>query len=176
MDPDLTLAKAKKLVRQREAVHEQQALLKVDPIVETSIDSRYPSDRSLHSRVRDFVLNTDQLTPSENHHHAAQGKCSRRERGPHSRQQCPAREAQCHNCKKKGHYSSQCFHKSVADVTTAPETDAMDYDVAYLNGVETKDSTAWNCKVLLNDQEVLFKTVTGAEVTVIAEDVWKALG
>jgi hypothetical protein len=27
-----------------------------------------PSDRSLHSRVRDLVLNTDQLTPSENRH------------------------------------------------------------------------------------------------------------
>lgn len=39
MDPDLTLEKAKKLVMQREAVHEQQALLKVDPKVETSIDS-----------------------------------------------------------------------------------------------------------------------------------------
>ena len=43
----------------------------------------------------------------------------------------------------------------------------MDYNVAYLNGVETKDSTAWNCdsEVLLNNQEVLFKVDTGAEVT-----------
>ena len=52
----------------------------------------------------------------------------------------------------------------------------MDYDIAYLNGVETNDSTVWNCKVLLNDQEVLFKVDTGAKVTVIADDVWKALG
>ena len=34
-------------------------------------------------------------------------------KGPHSRQVCPAKDAVCITCKKKGHYSSQCFcHES----------------------------------------------------------------
>ena len=90
MDAELTLEKAKTLVRQREAVQEQQ-----------------------------IVLQTDQ-TPAKQLQ-PAQGKCSRCGRGPHPRQQCPAREAECHNCKKKGHYSAQCFHKSVAEVVTPME-------------------------------------------------------
>ena len=33
-------------------------------------------------------------------------KCSRCSKTPwHNRQQCPAREAQCHKCQKTGHYS-----------------------------------------------------------------------
>ena len=44
-------------------------------------------------------------------------KCTRCGREPHARNSCPAKEAICHTCKKRGHYSSQCFKKlSVADI------------------------------------------------------------
>lgn len=39
LDPDLTLEKAKTLVREREAVHEQQALLRSGPKQELAVDS-----------------------------------------------------------------------------------------------------------------------------------------
>ena len=80
MDPDLTLRKAKKLVRQREAVHEQQALLKVDPKVETLIDSlrQKPSFKSKGSRSQHGSAHTQRKPPP------AQGKCSRCGRGPYS--------------------------------------------------------------------------------------------
>ena len=105
-----------------------------------------------------------------------QSKCSPCDIGPHTRQQCPARDAECHNCKRKGHYSAQCFCKAVAEVTIPPELDVTDYyDVAYLNPVSAGQTTMWNCTVQLNDHEVPFKVDTGAEVTVISEDQWKSL-
>ena len=110
MDPELTLEKAKTLVRQREAVQEQQSLLQHGQKVDKSIDSlhRTPPFRGKGSQRRCPPVTARQPQ-------SAQGKCTCCGRGPHSRQQCPARDAECHTCKKKGHYSAQCFHKSVAD-------------------------------------------------------------
>ena len=172
MDAGLNLEKAKTLVRQREAVQEQQILLKHGQKEDKSIDflrQRVPSKGKVPPRNRSQA---PARKPQQ-----TQSKCSRCGRGPHSRQQCPARDAECHNCKKKGHYSAQCFHKAVADVTIPLESDVTDYyDVAYLNPVSAGQTTMWNCTVRLNDHEVPFKVSTGAEVTVISEDQWKSLG
>ena len=171
MDADLTLEKAKKLVRQREAVHEQQILLKTGQQEDKSVDfvqqnTVFGSKAPQRKRSQAPVRKPEQKA----------SKCSRCGRGPHSRQQCPARDAECHNCGKKGHYSAQCFKKSVSDVTIPHEPEVSDYDMAYLNTVGSSNTTTWNCTVLLNDHEVPFKVDTGAEVTVISEDSWKSLG
>ena len=171
MDADLTLEKAKTLVRQREAVHEQQVLLKAGQNEDKLIDfirkkTAFRGKAPQRNRSQAPIRKPEQK----------QSKCSRCGRGPLSRQQCPARDAECHHCKKKGHYSAQRFKKSIADVTTPHESQVSDYDMAYLNTVGSSQTTSWNCTVLLNDQEVPFKVDTGAEVTVISEDSWKSLG
>ena len=62
-----------------------------------------------------------------------------------------------------------------ANVTAEEETDL--YDMAYLNTVlDSEKDTTWSCTVLLNDQEVKFKLDTGADVTVISDDLWTSLG
>ena len=99
-------------------------------------------------------------------------KCTRCGKGPHSRQTCPARDAVCHTCQKKGHYRSQCFSRSVANVVTP----SLQYDEEekgfYLNTVVSKSqSKSWNNKVLVDGKEVTFKVDTGAEVTVLAENI-----
>ena len=105
---------------------------------------------------------------------SAQGKCSHYGHGPHSRQQCPARDTECHTCKKKEHYSAQCFHKLVADV--AMEPDATDhYNMVYLNTIGADQATTWNCTISVNGHEVPFKVDTGAEMTVISKDLWTSL-
>ena len=136
MDPELTLEKAKTLVRQREAVQKQQSLLQHGPKVDKVIDSLHKTlpfkgKGSHRGRRPPTTARQPQL---------AQGKCSRCGHGPHSRQQCPARDAECHTCHKKGHYSAQCFHKSVADV-------ADHYDRAYLNTIGADQATMWNCTI-----------------------------
>ena len=110
MDSNLTLEKAKIQVRQREAVQEQQILLKNGQKEDKSVDfvrHNVPKSKAQRTPNRRVPSRTQQKG----------GKCSRCGKGPHSRQQCPARDAECHNCKKKGHYSAQCFQRTIADVT-----------------------------------------------------------
>ena len=98
MDSELTLDKAKRLVRQQEAVRGQQAILS-KPDGETTFTSRKPlkrpaNSRSLRPQTRPQPVNRSQ-------------KCSYCGKGPHPKQSCPAKEVICHKCKKKGHYRLQ---------------------------------------------------------------------
>ena len=100
-------------------------------------------------------------------------KCTRCGRGPHPHGTCPAKEAICHKCKKKGHYSAQCFSKSVAEVTTQP---VEDYEVAYLNTIVTGNLTSWTTTIAVNNQSMTFKLGTRAEVPAIREPAFFQLG
>ena len=75
LDSELTLEKAKILVRQREAVHEQQILLKHGPKQELTVDAvwRRPSGKN----------KSPKMTPKGSQSPA--GKWSRCGKGPHSR-------------------------------------------------------------------------------------------
>lgn len=108
LDPDLKLDKAMKFVRQREAVHEGQLVLKgtedgsVMPanVDETKLGRRRPPKRS--------SVNT-KPKPSNP---TRRTRCNRCGKDAHPKDKCPAREAICHSCKKKEHYSSQCYTKT----------------------------------------------------------------
>ena len=167
LDSELTLEKAKTLVRQREAVHEQQALLRHGPKQELTVDAvrRRPPSKN----------KTPRMTPKGGQSPA--GKCSRCGKGPHSRQVCPAKDAVCHKCKKKGHYSSQCFSKAVTEVTAADAAPSdASYDTSYLTPVTDGNSnTSWNTTVIVNGRELPFKLDTGAEVTAISDQALQLL-
>ena len=60
------------------------------------------------------------------------------------RAECPARDAVCYNCKKKGHFNAQCLSKRVAGFTITAQEEAIgetigDTDPACLNTVEGPD-------------------------------------
>ena len=40
-------------------------------------------------------------------------RCTRCGIAPHARHLCPAKDTECYTCKRKGHFSSQCFSKSI---------------------------------------------------------------
>ena len=170
LDPDLTLEKAKTLSRQREAVREHQEILgnstsagsstkvtSIDQVCKSSHKSKKPP-KSLAARQQ----------PSQS--------CSRCGRGPHPRHQCPARDVQCNKCKHKGHFAAHCRSKSVAEVTDTPMPEQEFDDFAYLSTLSSRDDNVWTCDIQVNGQNVNFKVDTGAEVTVISEDVSKTLG
>ena len=156
IDPDLTLEKAKRMVRQREAVQEQRGILQggMQPALfavrRVNTQPRKPTKYLPIGgpRWRSSVTNK---------------QCSRCGKGPHTRQSC-------HSCQKKGHYSSHCFTNSVGSVATA--LSEIDDETAYFNTITSSSTTKlWNCNVALDGQEVTFKIDTGAEVTVISESV-----
>ena len=174
MDSDLTLEKAKRMVRQREVVHEHQEILKKNQ-GERSQECGKPAVNSLRLHHSRTYQNKQPRRPPLRRKSKPnyQNRCSRCGKGPHNRQKCPAAEAVCHTCQKKGHYSSQCFSKSVANVSISSEDEN---DTAYLNTVTLQSgSKSWNCNVVINGQKIPFKLDTGAEVTVVSESVLKSV-
>lgn len=181
MDRELTLDKAKKLIRQAEAVHDQNEALKGEagesksnPIHIDAVQKKPPPTSSRRSKIG---------------LHKQRRKCTRCGRGPHSREECPARDAECHRCGRRGHYSAQCFSKTTRSSTlnevhtadtgssTLNEAHTADTDVysGFLDTVTTANQSSWTATVMIGSQEVQFKLDTGAEVTAISDDVHKML-
>ena len=105
-------------------------------------------------------------------------KCYRCGKEPHARNSCPAKEAVCHTCKKRGHYSSQCFKKkSISDVNTgAPNEQSQEYyDTLFLDTIDSGQKNTWNVTIQVEGNDVCFKLDTGAEVTVVGENVLHSL-
>ena len=75
LDPELTLEKAMKMVRQREAVKEQQQILK--------------------GVVNPSETNVDRVWKKTGGQNSSRAKCYRCGRGPHRNENCPAWEATC---------------------------------------------------------------------------------
>ena len=107
--------------------------------------------------------------------------CSRCGQTPsHGRAYCPASEAICHNCKKKGHFKAFCRSKSAIDqlaetteiqdgvdsLVTSKSAEESD-DNSFLGMIHENKSNPWVIELTLNDQAVQFKIDTGADVTVI---------
>ena len=176
LDAELTLEKAKKRIRQSEAVREQQQTLKgptdgnVDEIRRRSNKSRQRSHGNAGDRRdRHNRGNRGREWPKQTTDNAK--PCGRCGRGRHQRDKCPARDAVCHNCQRKGHYGAQCFRKTVS---TMEEEETP--DTAFLDTVSGNRSKAWIAKISVCGREVQFKLDTGAEVTAISERMWQMLG
>ncbi|XP_048586199.1 uncharacterized protein LOC116611839 [Nematostella vectensis] len=99
-------------------------------------------------------------------------KCGRCGKTPaHARAQCPAADAECHKCKKKGHFKAMCrSEKSVREVSDNSEPSLGTIDVEELT------TDCWNVDVTLEGIPVSFKLDTGADVTVIPEQIFKKTG
>ena len=103
MIEDLTLEKAMTLVRQREAVHKQQLTLKGQMKSEPQLDAvqHYPSSKGKSPTTGKAVgksASQHQPPTRSSVQSQHQATCIRCRRGSHPRQQCLARDADCHKC------------------------------------------------------------------------------
>ena len=113
--------------------------------------------------------------------------CLRCGKGQHSREKCPAKDAVCHRCQKKGHYGACCLTKidEVAtdhccacggkNTDTISTTQGLSLDSAFLDAIEDTRATTWTATVTLNNVDVLFKLDTGAEVSAITVETYQKL-
>jgi hypothetical protein len=130
LDPDLTLESAKRRVRQREAVHEQQTVLQKPVAIK--------EEKSLDA-VKHFSKRPQRKSHVPATHRSE--RCTRCGRMQHKRNQCPARESTCYKCNKKGHFAS--VYRTKKDVASLEERlEDTHLETAYLNTVDTEDSTA----------------------------------
>ena len=87
----------------------------------------------------------------------------------HDRQHCPAKDAECHKCGKRGHYMKVCKsrYRIQAVMDDEPETTFL--------GQVGNATNPWQVTVTVNGVAVPFCIDTGAEVTVIPACVFRKL-
>ena len=167
MDAELTLEKAKKAIRQKEAVTEQhQDLRGEDRKNEHSVVadvSKTPTSRPPYSRGGATNQNSrPQHKGSRQGQRANCLRCGRRKHAPGEK--CPATGVICHRCKKKGHFKAQCLSKTVAET---------ELGAAFLGTLTPETESAWMATIRLERKEIQFKLDTGAGVTAISEKTYQ---
>ena len=181
--PDLMLDKAKRETRQREAVKEQHQELrgdgsKKDLIIICRVSGGKPG-RQRRNKRRETTQRTEmrggkpQRTDETGQQTREKFHCRRCGRNHQKDIQCPARNAICFKCNRKGHYGTQCFSKTVAMV--AAQILDEEEDAAFLFLLSTNQESAWSVSVRLDNKEIPFKLDTGEEVTAISEEAYQML-
>ena len=169
LDSELTLEKAKRVIRQSGAVQGQQHELKgATTELSSSLDklqTGYKKPQNSHGRRPQSETGKKGRQPNN-----SSKSCTRCGKGPHARDKCPAKEAICHRCKRKGHFMSCCLSKSVSEVSQESLL-----DTAFLDTLTDKSATSWQEQVVLNGKLTPFKLDTGAEVTAITPDTYHSL-
>nr|XP_049586080.1 uncharacterized protein K02A2.6-like [Syngnathus scovelli]XP_049586090.1 uncharacterized protein K02A2.6-like [Syngnathus scovelli]XP_049586092.1 uncharacterized protein K02A2.6-like [Syngnathus scovelli]XP_049586103.1 uncharacterized protein K02A2.6-like [Syngnathus scovelli] len=89
------------------------------------------------------------------------GKCG--DLKGHNPQQCPAREAACNLCTKRGHYAKVCRTKMVHEMNVTEESDDL-FLGALSNG---QNDDPWIVTISMGGTDTKFKMNTGADVTAI---------
>ena len=168
MDSELTLEKAKTLSRQREAIQEQQVLLNSTPTTR-EIDFVRRGKGPEITPITEVTQYIDALPTTQVQMYSVWKR-------PTLQTTMPSQFGGMPQVQKKGHFSSQCFSKTVAAVPSQHHETSSDIeDVAYLNTIDSDSNHTWTCKININGHAAVFKVDTGAEVTVIVEDTVNSL-
>ena len=169
-DPDLTLEKATALARQHESVVKQQEIVRGEQKSQNvdAVESRklveQKGKRPQHKSTRKHS-STGQTPPRQ--------ICTRCGKAPHGKQHCPAREATCHKCSKKGHYQTMCKTSNLAQVETQSDEEQFLGTLEQFPASVTDNP--WEVTLTVNGVPVVFKIDTGAYVSAISESVFKQL-
>ena len=138
MNEKLTLDEAVKLVREAETIKKQQPLLRSELQKESTNSSAVASVRKGRQERGQKPKNLQGSKQT-----SSRQVCTRCGRSPpHDRQYCPAKDAICHKCSRKGHYKAMC--RSTAKVEV--RQDEPDYTEAFLGAVGTDRDNPWVVK------------------------------
>ena len=167
LDRKLTLDSAVTQARQDETVRKQQATLR-GATKDSSVSALHKGKHL--PREKKITTGKSQQDSKGSRQPTQCPWCGKSPK--HDRQHCPAREANCRKCKKKGHYQTVC--RSTAQVATVEEKEPK--EDAFLGALTDTSRDRWNVTLQLNSHPVLFCIDTGADVTAIPERVWKDVG
>ena len=165
LDAELTLSTAVAKVRQAEEVKKQEPLLRGETPATGEKKPDIPVGAVQRGRRGGKVNRKPKSAPRTT--------CTRcGKTPPHDRHSCPARDAICRKCSKRGHFQVVC--RSTAKVGEVHQDDPNEF----LGGVDTRDtvSNSWRLSLLLNGVLTEFDIDTGAEVSVISETQHQKIG
>ena len=171
LQPDLDLEKAITQVRQAEAIKQDQPLLRggSDVKADTPVGVVHKGRSWQRSKRGSASRQNSRATPTQPETGTA---CSRCGKIPaHDRQHCPARDAICRGCGKKGHYQSQCRSAKVSNIEAGE-----DVFLGTVGDSRSASSEPWVATVNVNGTPIELLIDTGAEVTVMSEETWMQVG
>ncbi len=103
--------------------------------------------------------------------------CTRCGKNPyHDRGQCPTGNATCRKCGKKGHFQAVCRSAKVGGVQTDLPSDLIDPILGAVGDSIPDSDDPWAVKLTLEGRPVTLSIDTGAEVTVISDEIWREIG
>ena len=156
LDAELTLEKAMTRVRQSAAVKKQQSVLRGTEQVTGQVEA-------IQKR---YVRGTKVMRKKEDTQPAGCDRCGNERK--HLWKDCPAREAECRRCHKRGHFAKKCRSTGgVHDITETQLGSEDEGDFAFLGEMSSKGNSEWNELLYLNGEKTVFKLDTGAAVTAI---------
>ena len=158
LQADLMLESAVTAAIQTEQVKKQQASLKGELVgdgKQKQVDA-VEKEKSQGKRHR-----------KRGQHSKPPSTCTRCGRSPlHNKSECPAKDEQCHQCGKRGHFKRMCRNP--------PRVNTIQQE-AFLGEVKAKKDSQWMVELLLNGSPVSFKVDTGADMTVVPEKTFKSI-
>ena len=162
LDHELTLEKAITAARQSETVHKQQPVVRGEGEKDLPVGAVQQKKTVQKGKTSYKPRQPDratQFTPTCY-------KCGRSP--PHDRRYCPAKEATCLNCGKKGHFQAVCRVPAKVGRIGQSDSEEDDTDV-FLGAITGNTRNPWEITLEVNTKPVVFHIDTGAEVTVISD-------
>ena len=182
MDPELTLTQAIQKVRQRETVKQQQSVVRRElplaPLAEGGVadavrERRPPVKSKRGQKQHPKVAGGSQTQQYKREFSNAQSSnsCPRCGLRPaHQRSKCPAATVKCLKCHKIGHYARVCKTKSTDEVRDGSDDELF---LSTISSISVQPR-GWMIDILVNNISTEMKIDTGADVTVIAEPLYRA--
>ena len=136
---DILASSSTETAREREAIKQQQEILRKHFQEETQID----------------IVSQDKKSNGI--------QCGRKYY--QERHKCPALYATCYKCHRKGHFQAVCLSQ-IKEIRSDPTAEV---NAAFLGAVhDSMEEQPWETLVYLNNKSLVFKLDTGADVTVIS--------
>ena len=163
MEPDLYLDKAKRSLASGKPSRSNRVPQISAPVSKSSLE------------VANHAARTRQ--PQKHRHHqlqSARGPCTWCGKS-HATKSCPAIDASCWKCSKRGHYARVCRCKNLAALEEATDI----FEMVYLNSMEqhlAASTTTWTAEVTINRKVIPFKLDTKAKATAISEEAFQMNG
>ena len=167
------------MARQSESVRKQQSVIRGDKLEIAMESSINVVNRDKANFSQSGVKGSKGKQPMQkNQRESLQYKfCTRCGKSPiHDLKDCPAREAICHKCSRRGHFKRYCRSAArVQEIHQESSGDSSDDTTeTFIGIVDTYQETPdWTVNVIMNDHPVEFSIDTGADMTMIPEHIYQ---
>jgi hypothetical protein len=172
-DKTLTLDKAITEIKQEEQVKGQQGKLRGSEGNTTEVDviRQQQQPRRAHATTNGrHYASPQQQRPSAYY----SSTCKWCGKHPHKRFDCPAKDAVCNLCSKKGHFSCVCMSAGKVKATTVHDVEA-EASAIFIDTLDANNSEPWYDTITVDGVDIRFKLDSGADVTCIPASVYVKL-